>query len=118
MHSLDVVHGDLKAVRKTHCMIMQPNLIINDHMFQVNVLISEDRRACLTDFGLATLAYYTASFTGTSSVRGTLRWMAPELLSAESPDADAGRPSVSADVYALAMVIWEVSANVPVLVYP
>jgi serine/threonine protein kinase len=83
----------------------------------VNVLIAQDGRACLTDFGLATLVFYTASFTGTSSLKGTLRWMAPELLSAESGDLDAGRPSVSADMYALAMVIWEVSITVHVIEY-
>jgi serine/threonine protein kinase len=83
--------------------------------FQVNVLIARDGRACLTDFGLATLVYYTANFTGTSSLRGTLRWMAPELLSAEIGDLDAGRPSVSADMYALAMVIWEVGIAVHIM---
>lgn len=37
---------------------------------------------------------------------GTLRWMAPELLL--SSDADGGAPTFASDVYALAMVFYEV----------
>jgi len=34
--------------------------------------------------------------------------MAPELLLADGADPDAGKPSQSSDMYAFAMVIWEV----------
>ena len=44
--------------------------------------------------------------TGTSSLSGTLRWMSPELI--KSSDADGGTSTFASDVYALAMVFYEV----------
>ncbi|KAJ6577986.1 kinase-like domain-containing protein [Mycena capillaripes] len=62
LHDLDppVVHGDIKGA---------------------NILINDDGRACLADFGLA-LAFETQAFSTSSagSTRGTLRWLAPEIL--------------------------------------
>jgi len=53
LHSVGVVHGDLKAS---------------------NILIDSSVRACLADFGLAQIINKQSSF------GGTIRWMAPELL--------------------------------------
>lgn len=64
--------------------------------------------ACLADFGLTTLLQTTRTFSGTSSIRGTLRWMAPELLNADGAELDAGKASFASDMYAVAMVFWEV----------
>lgn len=44
--------------------------------------------------------------TGTSSLKGTLRWMSPELL--ESSDVNGGSPTVASDMYAVGMVFYEV----------
>lgn len=72
---------------------------------QMNVLVSADGRALLTDFGLSLVmndvrskSTYARGLSDKS--RGTLFWMAPEVLSGASPD-------VAADVYALGMTIWE-----------
>ena len=71
----------------------------------MNVLVGDDLRAVLTDFGLSItlddIRTRSASNT-TRSPQGTLRWMAPECL-------DGGRSSKAADVYALGITIWEVS---------
>ena len=66
------------------------------------------------DFGLATVVYSTNTFTsGATSMLGTLRWMAPEMFSYDSSQNDSGRPERAADIYALAMVFWEVSKAGP-----
>lgn len=46
------------------------------------------------------------TMTMTSAFRGTFRWMSPELL--HSPDSDGGTPTFESDIYALAMVFYEV----------
>jgi serine/threonine protein kinase len=74
------------------------------------VLIGEDKIARLTDFGLATVLHNPSTagtMTGGSGVRGTVRWMAPELLQARIDEVSA-QPSVYSDVYALSITLWEV----------
>ncbi|CAE6438560.1 unnamed protein product [Rhizoctonia solani] len=81
LHSLDIVHGDLKGE---------------------NVLISDDGDALLADFGSADLSNRTISFTQFLDQCGwTMRWGAPELLKEIIPR------SKEADVYALGMTILE-----------
>jgi len=100
MHDLHMVHGDLKGA---------------------NILINEDRRACLADFGLTTVTGATTRTAGTSPFSndslmafvagGTLRWMSPELLDPERfgvPELESDRPTRQSDCYALGMVIYEV----------
>ena len=66
-------------------------------------------RARLVDFGVSRVLYSTACFTQTTSVRGTFRWMAPELLQCIILGGTVMRPNIESDVYALAMTSWEVS---------
>lgn len=82
---------------------------------KANVLVSAQHIACLTDFGLATVQHNTGTFssTTTGSLRGTLRWMSPELIGIHGENDDHGRPTVKSDIYALAMVFWEVSLHEP-----
>lgn len=78
LHTQDVVHGDIKGT---------------------NILISDDARALLCDFGLA-----RPSYLGTSSGlkgAGSDRWMSPELWR-------GGCKSFESDVYAFGMTIVEV----------
>ncbi|KAF7355812.1 hypothetical protein MVEN_00909400 [Mycena venus] len=58
LHSKNVVHGDLCAR---------------------NILMDKERRACLTDFGLAAFIESDTSMQSTTK-GGSTRWMAPELL--------------------------------------
>ena len=76
---------------------------------KANVLIDEDGRARLADFGLLMIISDTnlvssASFTP----GGTWRWMSPELFDPESFGLKAGCPTKRSDCYALGMVIYEV----------
>ncbi|KAI6000345.1 kinase-like domain-containing protein [Pisolithus orientalis] len=78
LHSHDlgpVIHGDLKGP---------------------NVLVSSDRRALLTDFGLATLNVSTFNMTVDAIRGGSCHWMAPELL-------DDCPASIKSDVWAFGM---------------
>ena len=88
LHSVGVVHGDLKGD---------------------NVLISDDFIPKLTDFGNATLRHYTLQFSTTTSRAATsLNWVAPEMLDEDST------LTAEADVYSLGMTIYEViSGSIP-----
>ena len=74
----------------------------------MNVLISGEHRALLTDFGLSivmneirNLSTYSNDMQG--KPRGTMAWMAPEVHRGSRPDK-------ASDIYSLGMTIWEVSA--------
>lgn len=72
------------------------------------MLISDERRGQLCDFGLVSLAEWhgPAGMTTTSPYGGTERYKAHELFpSAANPDP---KPSLGSDVYALGCVAYEV----------
>ncbi|CAE6406469.1 unnamed protein product [Rhizoctonia solani] len=84
MHRCSVVHGDLKAL---------------------NVLVSSEGVAKLTDFGLSTVAEASLAFSETSNMTtGSTRWAAPEQLESE----DNLPKSKQSDVYALGMTMLEI----------
>ncbi|KAI6001464.1 kinase-like domain-containing protein [Pisolithus albus] len=74
-----IIHGDLKGV---------------------NVMVSGDRRALLTDFGLSTLNTSTFNMTVETIHGYSPHWTAPELL-------DSCLPSTASDVWAFGMTILE-----------
>lgn len=74
---------------------------------QANILMNNDNRAVLADFGLAVLSAVPATTMATTGV-GTPRWMAPELLVPEEYGLAHSNPSKQSDVYAFGMVIYEV----------
>ncbi|KAG5186775.1 kinase-like domain-containing protein, partial [Tribonema minus] len=89
LHASKVLHGDLKS----------PNILIFDNM-----------RAKLTDFGLAKVtsaASTCATAAGAASPKGTWAWMAPEI-------GAGARHTAAADVFSGAMVMFELlSGRVP-----
>ncbi|OCH92345.1 kinase-like protein, partial [Obba rivulosa] len=93
LHSVNIRYGDLKSMRTC------PHLD--------NILVNKKQTAWLTDFGLATV-YVTRMLSTTSAAAGSMRWMAPELMNPEVLDLAKAEVSLQSDVYALAMVIWEV----------
>jgi serine/threonine protein kinase len=108
LHSENVVHGDLcgvSRIRTAHSQIIQFNPI------QRNILIHE-RRACLTDFGLAAFVELETSIK-TSTRGGSIPWMAPELLlpSVYQPGLPFRRTPAS-DVWAFGCVCCEVRSSV------
>ncbi|KDQ53643.1 hypothetical protein JAAARDRAFT_137090 [Jaapia argillacea MUCL 33604] len=89
LHSMSILHGDLKSR---------------------NTLVDDMGRACLGDFGLSDVQGYDSPYgSGTEPLRGgSLRWMAPELL-----EDDQQYRSVSSDVYAFGMVMFEAFSGLP-----
>ncbi|KAG8951509.1 hypothetical protein FRC04_006041 [Tulasnella sp. 424] len=84
LHSLEIVHGDIKAR---------------------NILVSQDGDVRLCDFGLSKYSSWTTS-EGRKGA-GTIRWQSPELLFDQSK-------SFKSDVYAFGITIYEVlSGNIP-----
>ncbi|KAI6044175.1 WD40 repeat-like protein [Pisolithus marmoratus] len=65
-----------------------------------NVLVSSNRQALLSDFGLSTLQQSTFSMTVVAPRGGSYPWMAPELL-------DTYNASTEADVWAFGMTVLE-----------
>lgn len=111
MHSLGLVHGDLKAVRDHYTLDRD---IVLTSVTQINILVNELEMPCLGDFGITTMPTATVNFTTMASSKGTLRWMSPELID-DTDDTDSDGLSSStrcatqkADIWAMAMVIWEV----------
>ncbi|KXN82766.1 Serine/threonine-protein kinase HT1 [Leucoagaricus sp. SymC.cos] len=88
LHGVKIVHGDLKGA---------------------NILVTDAGRACLADFGLATLndveAVKFAILESSGHRGGTPRWEAPELL--DDSEAVIHRTPAS-DVYAFGCVCYEV----------
>ncbi|KDQ58177.1 hypothetical protein JAAARDRAFT_95974, partial [Jaapia argillacea MUCL 33604] len=89
IHSMDIVHGDLRGG---------------------NILIDNKYRACLADFGLANFADTTK--VATTKQHGSTRWMAPELVLPERFGVKFRRTFAS-DVYAFGCVCVEVYTGCP-----
>ncbi|CUA67407.1 Ephrin type-A receptor 7 [Rhizoctonia solani] len=91
LHSVDMVHGDLKAC---------------------NILVSAEGVLKIMDFDYSVILGLSLAFSATTRTGGgTLRWMAPELVLA-TDEAPAER-NKHTDVYALAMTILETITNNP-----
>jgi serine/threonine protein kinase len=107
MHSLDVIHGDVKPVSPSPCPLSSLNVQ------QSNILIDCRHRARLADFGLARITTVTTSGSTSDQSGGSTRYMAPELFqprptSTTSVGPEDGLPTKQSDVYALGVSTWEV----------
>ena len=82
---------------------------------KLNILIDQDGRARLADFGLLTIVLESTHHTSSSTPKsaGTTRWMSPELLDPDRFGQKDGRPTKHSDCYALGMVILEVLTSKP-----
>ncbi|KAG0249501.1 hypothetical protein DFQ27_009968, partial [Actinomortierella ambigua] len=69
-----------------------------------NVLLTRHMEVKLCDFGLAVIKTSSGGHS-TERMRGTFRWLAPELVLSERP-----RYTTKSDMYALGMVMWEMAA--------
>jgi len=86
LHSQKVIHCDL-----------------NSH----NVLITNEYRAKLTDFGLSKIKHdiTSRSNSGSGNMLGTLLWMAPELTTGEKTN------NSRTDIYSYGVTMWEIAAR-------
>ena len=88
----------------------------NFYSIQANILVNQNGRACLADFGLLTIELDPTDTTPSNSFQGggTIRWMGPELFYPEKLGLTGRRPTKPSDCYALGMVAYEVlSGKVP-----
>ncbi|KAF8129313.1 kinase-like domain-containing protein [Boletus edulis] len=120
LHSCSIVHGDLSGVRivtprYTH---ITPLILI----VQSNILIHGNGRACIADFGLSMVLteFGGSTFTASCHARGTLRWIAPELLDLEISEDETGEespyvaPTTQSDVYSFGSIMLQIlSGQVP-----
>ncbi|MEV6773551.1 serine/threonine-protein kinase [Nocardia sp. NPDC051030] len=79
VHAAGVVHRDIKPS---------------------NVLVTDNDRAKLGDFGISRTVYADETLTGTGSFAGTLGYMAPEMA------AEQGEPTASSDVFSLGATLF------------
>ena len=86
LHTQKILHRDLKSP---------------------NVLLTEENKAKLTDFGLAKVKEKAASSSCAGKAKGTITHMAPELLSM----GESVPYSTASDVYSLGIVLWELWAR-------
>ncbi|KAI6039008.1 kinase-like domain-containing protein, partial [Pisolithus marmoratus] len=77
-----------------------PGPIVHGDLKGLNVLVSSDHRALLSDFGLSTLNVPSFNVTVDAVRGGSFHWMAPELL-------DDHAASTETDVWAFGMTILE-----------
>lgn len=89
------------------------NYVFNCGSSQDNILVDENGRALLADFGLANFdrSRHWLDITSQSTIPGgTPAYMAPELFSRETVGARSRVPLMkkAVDIYALGMVIYEV----------
>jgi serine/threonine protein kinase len=105
LHYNDLVHADLKGV---HIFLSDRKPLLK--ALQLNILMTDENRACLADFGLSHLV--SESITGFTvsepTSKGTVRWMAPELLVPDEKSQKTCSPTKKSDIYAFGMVIYEV----------
>ena len=72
---------------------------------QSNILVDDDGVACISEYGLEVVLRKEAS---SKSIPGNIRWMAPEILTTKERRVPSGDGGKAADVYSLAMVMFEV----------
>ncbi len=78
----------------------RPLFMLHRDVTASNVMLGHDGKARLIDLGIARSRESRAERTDTGSVRGTLRYLAPELFG-------DGEHSAQTDLWSLGIVLWE-----------
>ena len=79
-------------------------------MMQSNILVTDDLRCCICDFGLSiVIESQKLNVTMSKAPQGTTRWMAPELLDPKSFPECNSKTKIKEDIYAFGCTILEVS---------
>ena len=109
LHNQDpqIIHGDLRGVGFSRiCHVLNTT---DWYILQSNVLVEQvgdtSYSLLLTDFGIAEVTNIATTMTQ-KDPKGTLRWMAPEVI-----NPTEGKPSIltaSSDIYSFAMTCVEV----------
>ncbi|KAG1788858.1 kinase-like domain-containing protein, partial [Suillus plorans] len=92
---------------------LHANCVIHGNLSGPNVLVRDDGTACIADFGLSLMYSKVISVTEaswTSTLKGNVRWMGPELL-LEKEDGSPTRPSEQSDIYSFGGIMLLVFTN-------
>ncbi|XP_042601281.1 TGF-beta receptor type-2-like [Cyprinus carpio] len=86
--------------------------IVHRDLKSVNVLVKSDLSCCLCDFGLSLRLhnFMTPEELANSGQVGTARYMAPEVLESRM-DLENIESFKQADVYSMALVLWEITSR-------
>jgi serine/threonine protein kinase len=101
LSALDYAHDN---VRGADGRILQ---LVHRDVTPANVLVADMGHVKITDFGIAKIfgeATADSSRTRTGQIRGTIGYLAPELLT-------GGRATARTDLYSLGVVFWEMLAG-------
>lgn len=100
LHRIEQIHGNIRGV-SSHRTKTRAHVVLNTR--QANVLIGSENppRACLTDFGLNAIMFDVFSMS-----KASVNWTAPEIF---APGERDFRPTFASDIYALGMLIYEVT---------
>ncbi|KAG1819810.1 kinase-like domain-containing protein [Suillus subaureus] len=107
MVSLWMKNGSLYAYMGNRDVDDHP--IVHGDLTPLNVLIDDNERAVLTDFGLSVIlgGFTNLSVTYTDAkIGGALAWAAPELFPDHQADSKGPNPSPSSDVYSFACLMY------------
>ncbi|KAG2073674.1 kinase-like protein [Suillus decipiens] len=93
---------------------LHANSVIHGDFSGPNVLIRGDGSACISDFGLSLMyseIISASQASWTSTLKGNMRWMAPERLVLEREDGSPTRPSEQSDIFSFGGVMLQVLTN-------
>lgn len=106
LHSEGLVHGDLHGVGVRT--LFSKLATDAKGQWQGNLLVTDDYKIQLTDFGMTAIADATPHGYGSAHGHGKIRWTAPELFEPEYFGLELQRPTFQSDIYAYSCVCVEV----------
>ncbi len=106
LHSIGIIHGDLKCVRGFAFQTYSNSKAVNVNVLQANIMVNDEHVAQLADFGQSTVGDGTVNGSMSNSA-GHPRWLAPELMFPEIFNG-SGKSTRESDVYAFGMTALEV----------
>ncbi|KDQ52287.1 hypothetical protein JAAARDRAFT_113147, partial [Jaapia argillacea MUCL 33604] len=110
-----IIHSKLSHLEITHLLLqvaegleyLHDENIVHGDLRGANILVDHLGHPQLADFGLAVFAEATRGVFTTARSSGTMRWMAPELLSPQRFGMDDYRRTCASDVFAYGHVCFE-----------